>query len=373
MSISRRAWLEGAIVGGASALACGTKERGSSSASMAAPVKWTIQTVWDAGTDGYVAFQAFCARVAQLSEGKLILEPHAAGEIVGSFEMFEAVKVGTIDAMSCFTLYWAPHLPVCAFLSSYPLGLDRPDQWETWFYGLGGLDIARRAFAPHNIFYVGPVQHDLNLIHSKTPLRSFDDFKGKRIRFPGGLIADVFEQAGVHTVVLPGGDVHAALAAGRLDAADFVGPAVNFALGFADVASHIVLGPTTTPCIHQPVDLADISVNMDKWKALPPHLQEIFIAATRQFSWDHYAYIQKQNVPAWERFRAKGIEIVRLSEADVSRFRRIAVPTWFKWAKKDDLAREAFSSQLAYMRSTNVGYVTDEMLVDAAGKRLALD
>ena len=73
-----------------------------------------------------------------------------------------------------------------------PLGLDRPDQWETWIYELGGLQIARKAYRDHNMFYVGPIQHDLNLIHSKIPIRSFEEFKGKKIRYPGGMIAEIF-------------------------------------------------------------------------------------------------------------------------------------------------------------------------------------
>ena len=41
---------------------------------------------------------------------------------------------------------------------------------------------------------------------------------------------------------------------------------------------------------------------------------------------------------------------------------------WFKWAKKDPLAKEAFASQLAFMRSISVGYVPDSMLVDIDDK-----
>ena len=129
--------------------------------------------------------------------------------------------------MHVFTTYWAGKMPVAAFLSSYPLGLDRPDQWETWFYELGGLQIARKAYRAHNMFYVGPVQHDLNLIHSKIPIRSFEEFKGKKIRFPGGMIAEIFSHAGVSTSILPGAEVYQALEKGIIDASDFVGPAVN--------------------------------------------------------------------------------------------------------------------------------------------------
>jgi TRAP-type mannitol/chloroaromatic compound transport system substrate-binding protein len=332
------------------------------------PVKWRIQTAWDAGTAGYTAFQRFCTNIKEISEGRLQFQALPAGAVVGTFEMFNAVKGGVLDAMHVFTTYWAGNVPVAAFLSSYPLGLDRPDQWETWFYELGGLQIARKAFQAHNMFYVGPIQHDLNLIHSKVPIRSFEEFKGKRIRFPGGMIAEIFAQAGVSTSILPGGEVKQALESGSIDAADFVGPAVNYNLGFAEVAKYIVIGPPSTPCLHQPVDLMDLTVNLAKWNALPKTMRDLVVAATRQHSWDQYAYIQKENIAAWDKYKAKGVQVIRLSEDDVQKFRRHAIPMWFRWAKRDPLAREAFASQLAFMRTISVGYVPDSMLVDVDGK-----
>ena len=333
-----------------------------------APVKWRVQTAWPPKTAGSTPFQRYCANVKLLSEGKLEFQPFPAEGIVGTFEMFDAVKDGRLDAMHCFSNYWFSKLPATAFFSSYPLGLDRPDQWETWFYGLGGLELARKAYQGHNMFYVGPIQHDLNLIHSKIPIRSFEDFKGKKIRFPGGMIAEIFSYAGVSTVILPGGEVFGALNTGVLDASDYTGPAVNYDLGFAAVTKYIIMGPATTPCLHQPVDLMDLTVNLGKWNALPKHLQEVVVAATRQHSSDQYAYIQKANIAAWDKYKKDGVQIIRLSEADIQKFRRYAIPMWFKWAKSDPLAREAFTSQLAYMKTFSVGYITDSMLVDVDGK-----
>jgi TRAP-type mannitol/chloroaromatic compound transport system substrate-binding protein len=359
---ARRRFMATAVAGGTVALGFPAVVRAQ------APVKWRVQTAYDAGTTGFTAFQRFCASLKALSEGKLEFQPLPAAAVVGTFEMFDAVKNGVLDAMHVFTIYWSTRLPVAAFLSSYPLALDRPDQWETWFYELGGLQLARKAYQAHNMFYVGPIQHDLNLIHSKVPIRSFEEFKGKRVRFPGGMPAEIFASAGVSTVILAGGEVRTALERGALDAADFVGPANNYDLGFADVAKYIIMGPTTTPCLHQPVDLADLTVHLPKWNALPKHLQDVVIAATRQHSWDHYAYVQKQNIAAWDKYKARGVQVIRLSEADVAKFRRYAIPMWFRWAKVDALAKEAFASQLAFMKSFNVGYVTDSMLVDIDGK-----
>jgi len=333
-----------------------------------APIKWRVQTAAYAGTAGYTMFQKFCANIKELSEGKLQFQAFPPDAVVGTFEMFNAVKGGVLDAMHCFTTYWAGTMPVAAFLSSYPLALDRPDQWETWFYELGGLQIARKAFRAQNMYYVGPIQHDLNIIHSKVPIRSFEEFKGKRMRFPGGMIAEIFSQAGVSTVLLTGGEVYGALERDLITGADFVGPAVNYNLNFGVVAKYIIMGPPSTPCLHQPVDLMDLTVNMARWTALPKHLQEIVVTATRQHSWDHYAYIQKENIAAWEKYKKDGVQVIRLSDEDVQKFRRYAIPLWFKWAKKDPLTREAFASQLAFMRTVNVGYVPDSMLVDVDGK-----
>jgi TRAP-type mannitol/chloroaromatic compound transport system substrate-binding protein len=365
---SRRAFIGAAgVAGGTAAMAFPAVARAQ------APIRWRVQSAWQPGTAGYAAFQKFCAHVKDISEGKLVFQPFPEHGIVNTFELFNAVRGGVLDAMHCFSNYWFSVMPVSAFLSSYPLGLDRPDQWETWYYELGGLQIARKAYRAHNMFFVGPIQHDLNLIHSKVPIRSFEEFKGKRIRYPGGMIAEIFSHAGVSTVILAGGEVYQALERGLIDASDYTGPAVNWDLHFADVAKYIIMGPSSTPCLHQPVDLMDLTVNLAKWTALSKHLQDLVVAATRQHSWDQYAAIQKANLAAWDRYKAAGVQVIRLSEDDIQKFRRHAIPMWFRWAKRDPLAKEAFASQLAFMRSINVGYVPDSMLVDVDGKtRLTL-
>jgi hypothetical protein len=66
------------------------------------------------------------------------------------------------------------------------------------------------------------------------------------------------------------------------------------------------------------------------------------------------------------------VEIVRLTNADIEKLRRTAIPLWFKWARKDPLAREAFASQLDYLKNPTVGYLTNDMLVDPKGTPLVL-
>ena len=113
----------------------------------AAPITIKIQSMWDAGTLGYTLFKEFAENVSNASEGKLIVKPFPAKAMVGTMEMFDAVKAGVFEGMHTSDSYQPGKIPCATFLTSYPFGMDRPDQWETWFNSLGGKEIAREAYA----------------------------------------------------------------------------------------------------------------------------------------------------------------------------------------------------------------------------------
>ena len=47
-------------------------------------------------------------------------------------------------------------------------------------------------------------------------------------------------------------------------------------ISWDEVAKYIIMGPPSTPCLHQPVDLMSIEVNMNSWNKIPKHLQQLF-------------------------------------------------------------------------------------------------
>jgi TRAP-type C4-dicarboxylate transport system substrate-binding protein len=113
-----------------------------------------------------------------------------------------------------------------------------------------------------------------------------------------------------------------------------------------------------------------IEVNMNKWKALPKHLQVLLEAAVAWHSIDHYTAIQKADLEAIPKYLAKGCEIIRLKESDIEKFKKFAPELWVAWAKKDPLAMKAFKSQFEFIKSIKIGYYTDADMVDRNGKKL---
>ena len=324
---------------------------------------WKIQTSWPGGI-GLEIFKEWCGSIIEKTGGELAFKPFGAKDVVGDFQLFDAVKNGVIDAMNPFTLYWAGRMPAAVFLSSYPMGLRNPHEWDVFYYGLGGIEIAREIFAKQGMHYVGPIHHGPNIIHSKVPIRSIDDFAGRKMRLPGGMVAELFKAAGAKTTLLPGSEIFPALEKGTIDVADFVGPAINHALGFHQVTDFISMGPPGFMSIYQPVDLMDLTVGEKAWGKLSPAMKQFVESEVHVYSDIHHAKIQKADQEAWGKFEEAGTIVSRLGESDIEAFTKLAVPLWYNWANKDADAARVFKIQLDYMMSGSLGYITPEMIKD---------
>jgi TRAP-type mannitol/chloroaromatic compound transport system substrate-binding protein len=323
---------------------------------------WRMQSSWASGVLGYGIFKEWADSVIERTGGELAIQPLADKEFAGTFELLDAVQSGAIESSNWFTLYGAGRLPATVFMSSYPLGPRYPHEWDVFYYGLGGLEIARELYASQGLFYVGPIHHGPNIIHSKVPIRSIEDFRGRKMRVPGGMVAELFTAAGAETTLLPGSDIFPALEKGTIDVADYVGPAINMQFGLHEVTDYISMGPPGFMSIYQPVDLMDFTVNLGVWNNSSDSIKRFMEDEVHIYSDHHHAQIQKADQEAWPKIAAAGNEVTRLSEADVEEFTRLAVPLWYNWANKDKTAAQIFKIQLDYMMSGSLGYVTPDMI-----------
>lgn len=322
---------------------------------------WRVQTSWPGGL-GLELFKDWCNSMVEKTGGELAFKPFGAKDVAGDFALYDAVKNGVLEAANPFTIYYQQKLPLGAFLSSYPMGPRQPHEWDVFYYGLGGLEIARKAYASLGMHFVGIIHHGPNIIHSKVPINSIEDFKGRKLRAPGGMVAKLFEAAGAKTTLLPGSEIFPALEKGTIDAADYVGPAINYELGFAQTTNYVSMGPPGFMSIYQPVDLMDLTVGMEPWNALSAKMKAFVENEVHAYSISHHAAIQKADQEAWPKLEAEGTRVTRLSESDVEKFTELAVPIWFEWAKKSPESAQAFEIQLKYMQSGSLGYVTPRMV-----------
>ena len=355
-ALSRRQFLgAGAAAGGAAAVAPFVRTKA------AETTTWKVQTSWPGGL-GLKLFKDWCNSIVEKTGGELEFKPFGPKDVVGDFQLYDAVRNDVLQAANPFTIYYQNELPLGSFLSSYPMGLRNPHEWDVFYYGLGGIEIARKAYAGLGLHFVGIIHHGPNIIHSKVPINSFDDFRGRKIRAPGGMVSKLFTAAGASTTTLPGSEIFPALEKGTIDAADYVGPAINYELGFHQVTDYVSMGPPGLMSIYQPVDLMDLTVGKKHWEALSPQMKLFVENEVAAYSVRHHAAIQKADQESWPKLDAAGTRVTRLSQADVEKFTELAVPIWFEWARKSPEAAQAFQIQLDYMMSGSLGYVTKRMV-----------
>lgn len=220
--------LRGALLVGALALAAGCSKIEQAlpwrAAPPPAPVVWKMALSWP---EGFPVFYAEAARFADLvgrmSGGRMKVELVPAGVHGKPLSVMGMVSSGEYEMAHTASYYFADKDPATVLFTTVPFGMTPVEQYA-WFYFGGGLAPMHKAYAPHGIvaFPVGNTHIQMGGWF-KNEVRSAADLKGLRMRIPGHA-GKVVKRVGMESVSLAGGEIFAAFSAGKLDAAEWVGP-----------------------------------------------------------------------------------------------------------------------------------------------------
>ncbi|WP_118135559.1 TRAP transporter substrate-binding protein DctP [Oceanicella sp. SM1341] len=307
-------------------------------------VRWRMQALWGGGTNPQVYEEKFAARVAELTDGAFEIQTFAGGQIVPAAQAFDAVRGGAFEMMKTFDGYTAGKIPAHGFTSTVPFGFPEADQYEAWFYERGGLEMARRSYAPAGLSYVAPTIYGEEPIHSKIPLNTIAEMSGKKGRFVG-LASSVMAEFGVAVSPLPTSEVYSALDKGLIDFADRGDLQANYEEGLHEVAKYIIL-----PGFHQPTTATAYVANTRAYEALSAQNKAVLAVAAREISGSLRQDIIVKNVEYLQKYRDAGVEVITLDPADVQENRGRAVEAWRKATNGDALATEMLESQMAFMQ-----------------------
>jgi TRAP-type mannitol/chloroaromatic compound transport system substrate-binding protein len=309
--------------------------------------RWRCQSMWSAAELTYKAFQDFCERVKVNSGGRLVIEPFAAGAVTGAFETLDAVTAGVLQAHSSWPGYFSGKDAGLAVISDFVFGYQHPHQAEAWFQHRGGMQMLREAYAKYNVYPVGVSWWGVETMVSKRPVQKMEDFKGVKFRSPQGMTAEILTKLGASIVVLPGGEVFSALDKGVVDAADWGTLSMNERMGFHGVAKY----PTK---VFHSMPVQEFSVNMAAWKALPDDLKAILHSMAREWTWDQVQRVAVDDVRVAKELAGKNIKAESWDDELMRKMRELAMKTWEDWSKKTPLAKQAYDSQLAWLKDLGV-------------------
>jgi TRAP-type mannitol/chloroaromatic compound transport system substrate-binding protein len=306
-----------------------------------------FQASWPSGLTLFDNFKMFAEKVEKMSGGRLKIETLPAGAVVGAFEVLDATARGVIDGGHTAPGYYSGKHWAAIPLSHGPVfGMDFIDFYG-WYWEGGGVELLNEWYqkvlkldvVSLPILAAGPQA----LGWFKQPINGWNDLKGFKFRIYG-IGADVFKEAGMTVVVLPGAEILPAAERGVIDGAEWVGGIEDLKLGFHNVWKHHY-----TPGMHESVTVGDVIINKSTWDKLPEDLQEIIRNAAQATFYRWWVAWQKQNATAYKEMVEKhGVEVHRTPKDVLDTFLKTYDAILEQKVAADPFIKKVVDSQKAY-------------------------
>lgn len=276
--INRRNLIGAGVLGAAGAAA--TFSTPKAGAVLATPAitrnrrRFNMVTTWPKGLPGLgSAAERVAERISAMTDGLIEIRVFAAGELVPPFESFDAVANGSADIYHGAEYYWTAKSSAYPFFTSVPFGMTAQELMGWIDFG-GGQQLWDELSAQFGIKAIQGANtgHQMGGWFRKE-IRSLADMAGLRMRIPGQG-GEVLRALGGASIALAGGEIYQSLQTGAIDAAEWVGPWNDYALGFHREAPYYY-----GPGFQEPGASLAVGINLRVWESLNAGEQAIFKAA----------------------------------------------------------------------------------------------
>jgi len=313
----------------------------------AGAVRLNMVTSWPKGMPGLGASaERIAASALALSGGTLDIKVYSAGELVGPFEVFDAVATGSADIYHSADYYWQGKNAAYPFFTAVPFGMNAMEQLG-WLDHGGGQALWEELGAGFGIVPIAAA----NTCHQaggwfKREINSLSDFRGLKMRIPG-IGGEMVRRLGGAAVALPGGEIYPALQSGVIDAAEFVGPWNDLGLGFYREAPFYY-----APGLQEPGAILAVGVNKGRFDRLSREHQAILRAACRESYMTSIGEFTYQNSVALEQLRTEHNVTLRAFPAEVTaEAAKVAKVMWAEAGAADPLAGRIYENWLKAYRT----------------------
>ncbi|THD74805.1 TRAP transporter substrate-binding protein [Thalassobius vesicularis] len=341
--MDRRSFLKTSALGGAAA----------ATTALAAPAyaqgnrTLTMVTTWGRGLAGvFDAAQRVADNITAMTDGQLTVEIKAAGELVGAFEVFDAVSSGQADMYHGADYYFVGQHPGYAFFTAVPFGMTA-QELSNWYYMDGGMELHDELGQIFGLksFLAGNTGAQAGGWFSKE-INSPEDFNGLKFRMPG-LGGKALGKLGASVQNIPGSEVYQALSSGAIDGTEWIGPWADEKAGFQEITKIYY-----TAGFHEPGAGLSVATNREVFESLSPaHQKVIEIASAECHQWNLSQFLAN-NGAALARLQAGGVKIMEFPDSVWDAFGKASKEVLAE-NMSDELFKKIHDSAMASMKSSS--------------------
>lgn len=285
------------------------------------------------------------AMAEKMSGGRLKFRIDSSNKHKAPFGIFDMVKAGQYDMGHTASYYYKGSIPNAMYFTTVPFGMIAPEQYA-WFYYGGGMELMEKVYQPHGLLSF-PGGNTGNQMGGwfREEIESVEDLQGLKMRTPG-FAGEVMSEVGVAVTNIPPGELYSALERGTIDALEWVGPALDFQMGFHQIAKYYYSG------WQEPGAEVQFLINEKTWNKLPPELQEILRVSMRTAAYDMYIQSTHESGIAWDRMKEDYPDVTHKTFPPevIEALRDATEKLLAEEAQKDELAKEIITSQQEYLK-----------------------
>lgn len=298
-----------AALSGMSLAACGSNQTASEAGDT---ITLRITSPLPRGAGHMEGMHWWASEVEKRSDGRIKIEEHYGGSLMGAIDTLSALEQGRVDAGYMSGAYWQAEMPLWS-VDGLPFITEDGYAQAIAFYELYQNNEDFRAEWERNgvKLMIAPVA-TVAVTGVSTPVESLDDLDGMRLRVVG-YVADAFSEIGVEPVAIPPDEQYEAIQRGVLDGfGSLMFDAIPF-FGLHEVAPHLVYTG-----VGQYGSVA-LGLSLKTWDSTPPELQELMTEVAEEYMYEiEPAQAEKFDDQACEQLLAEGGTVSVIDEDEVN-------------------------------------------------------
>jgi TRAP-type C4-dicarboxylate transport system substrate-binding protein len=276
------------------------------------------------------ALQPWVKQVEEATKGRVKIEVYPSQTLIKGIDMWKGIRSGIADIGWCVQGYWPEQTPLSDVVSLpfLPIATAEKGSEALWklYEKFPGIQKEFNDIQPLVLYTGSP-----NLLVSKKPVKTADDFKGLKLRVLGGPPTEMAKAMGAVPTLIPMPDVYQSLDKGVVDGAAAPWEAVH---GFRlyEVARSYTIAPFY-------VAYFSVCANKQRWQTLPKDVRDAIMsvsgAAGAKFWGKNFFDTAEQGVIASAKAGNYELDRYTVPPDEVARWTKIAgEPIWNEWVKK---------------------------------------
>jgi TRAP-type mannitol/chloroaromatic compound transport system substrate-binding protein len=312
-------------------------------------ITWRVQSHWPSASSSFKdSLGRLKDKLAECTNGKLVLELHEAGALFPAKEIFPAVKRGIIQMGTISPAYLPETVSTAGIASGLPFAFR--NVWETAYFHkqLGFEQMIRAEVAAQGVYYSTDKVYPTEMV-AKAPVNSLEDFRKLKIRSSGALQRFLTE-AGAAASYLPGPEIYPALSTGVINGVHWGAVQGANSMGLYEVAKYHI-----RPALNIAGTDAFI-INQKALDKLPEPVRKCVIdSLDEQFWMRTNEYLYQERVTLAKAINEKGVTVNQLPPEVLQHLTKVAMTEWDEEGKKGPGAEKAlarlkqFLGELGYL------------------------